>query len=306
MAKFGSDYQGLSHHYIHNVDYSECYGNRMFSENFKIYSYGRHYLMGLRGILKDGQNFIIINDNGSSVTTNKQTWALRGAVPSWWKVFNFNPEYHLNINKVFNKYFENMVNLMQKAEKARTRKMDYIEDAQRTLKELQEYFNTFKGNFDLRKIKKSQKTVLTASHITNIDIFGIVDMETKAAKAAKRKADKQRAIYQAKQQKIELKDVELWKNGELNRLYLRFTNDTFLRVNKEKKEVQTSQGLVFRLIECKLLYKCLKDGRCLKGSRITLNGSEWIIKEWNETYLIIGCHTIPVEEIERIATILNF
>lgn len=304
MAKFGSDYSGLAHHYIHNVDYSECYGNRMFSENLKMYSYGRHYLMAQRGTLKNGDNWIIIHSDAYSVTTNKQLWALRGAVPSWWKVWNFNPEYHLNIQKVFNHYYDNIVELMTKAQRARTKRDEYINDANDLLNELQSYFQTFKGKFDLRRIKKSQKQVLNADHVLSVDMSNIIELRIKEDKVYKAKLRKAKEERERKELERAKKKIEKWRNGEISHLYGVGLKDTMLRVYDGK--VSSSKNMTFEIDECKTLYRCLKNGLCLKGSRITLNGSQWIIKTWNAERLVIGCHSIPVTEIEAVAKELNF
>jgi hypothetical protein len=302
--KFKTSYSDLSHHYIYNNDWSECYGNRMFSEGLKLYSYGHHYLMALRGVKKNGENWIIVNPNGYSPTTVKQLYILHRAIPSDFKTFSFDPKFHLHLHKVFDHYFDSIKNNIESSAKARTRTQEYINAAQKSHTELKEYFEMFKSEWDNRRLTKEMLTVINADDITTISLLSIVGIAIKKAEKLilrqKAAAEKRRK----KEIKIDKERVSDWVSGISSKLYLVCDPNTYLRIVKDG--IQTSQNLIFTIEECQKLYNCLQKGHCFKGSHIMLNNIHYNILEWNAERLTIGCHKIPTTEINKIAKELKF
>jgi len=65
--------------------------------------------------------------------------------------------------------------------------------------------------------------------------------------------------------------------------------------------IQTSLGANVPLREAKILYERIKDGKDIKGHKI----GYYTVIGLNGT-LNIGCHKIERDEMERIATLLNW
>lgn len=62
-------------------------------------------------------------------------------------------------------------------------------------------------------------------------------------------------------------------------------------------EVQTSHGAQVPVIEARKLYRALKAGVNVVGQRV----GYFMVNRVSEHEVVIGCHTIPLSEVERIA-----
>jgi len=89
---------------------------------------------------------------------------------------------------------------------------------------------------------------------------------------------------------------------------LRYGNKAYLRLHPEQPSVvQTSKNVLFSVEEAKLLYKLWNQGVILEG--ISANqikiGGYMLNKLIPGDCIIVGCHTVFAEEIERFATVLG-
>jgi hypothetical protein len=73
-----------------------------------------------------------------------------------------------------------------------------------------------------------------------------------------------------------------------------------LRVNDST--VETSKGASVPLKAAEILYKAVKSGRDVKGYKI----GYYTVTDVQPDEIIIGCHTIPMEEVELLATSQNW
>jgi len=290
--KFNTDYQGLCHHFIYNSDYSECYGNRMFTENDKIYSYGRHFVAGEK--VRDSKTneilFIALNSDSYSVTTSKQMGCLRYAIPSNWSTIEFSDCQWKDGLKTLISFERQYLDLMQKSIKARQRKEEYLNDAARTLENAKLYFELSQRagvKFDGRKLNTFWKGVFNGESVNAEQLQIEREQRAKNERAAKAKANR-------KLHADELKALNEWKTGE--RDYLRYQSTisgAYLRIKGDN--VETSENASVSVKAAKLLCKMIQAGKDIKGYNI----EGYTVISLNGT-LKIGCHDIPRSEVERI------
>jgi hypothetical protein len=113
--------------------------------------------------------------------------------------------------------------------------------------------------------------------------------KARAAQAAEREEQKQRRL---EQERSEAEQLEKWMLGTVP--YGRFSA---MRLRMKDDEVQTTHGARVPVIEARKLYRALKAGLNVAGQHI----GYYTVTRVTETEIIIGCHTIPLSEVERIA-----
>lgn len=287
--KFNSDYQALAHHWVHNRDHSECYGYRMYSKGNIMYSYGSHYMIAQFIRNKEGEA-ILFNSDSNSLTTNKQKNCVWSAIPSYMLIFEV-PGASSNSVDNIKHYFSKIENNLYNASKARTRKDEYLSNAQNYLHQLIKYIEFFKPKY---RFNKAEKLVLNSpiTNETGEQLQKASELKYKNLKIKQRKQNKE--AYQK-----ELANLELWKKGEKSHIYCSFVQDVFLRINGDY--IETSQSAKVLEKEARILYKAYKAGKKVIGSKI----SNFTIISVNGT-VKIGCHEIKMSEIKRLAKLRNW
>ena len=253
--------------------------NNIFFKNQKIYSYGHHYLLG--EFVND--KTIVINDIGYSVTTSKHISKLRYATRQYKQFFKT----EIDLDRVYN----SIQGLKDKLARARKpegyiNQMLYLWDSINEFAEWEcKEKNIFKKDYILYSTDKYNeiKRIITALN------SGSEEYKLKLAKVAKE---------QAKAQKI--KDTKalkesLIKFNEYKINSFRIGNEDFLRLSKDLKSVETSQGVTVAREEALQLYKAIKLGIDIKGYRI----GYYTVNSINGT-LKIGCHSINIESMHLI------
>lgn len=287
--KFGSNYQALAHHWVHNFDNSECYGSRMFSEGNKIYSYGYHYIIAQKIEVKpkSGNYIFLINSNRASNTTSKQMWCVRSAIPSYYTKFEV-PEAKLNHSKNIEYFLSELEDLCIKESRARS--IDYKPEIRNSLNTLQYYIDLFPQ--DKRRWTKSFKQLMNFN-FENDNINEIVELLTgivnERVRVQKKKAKiaSKKAIEKAKLQ------LKQWKNFETDKAWeIRNLGKNFLRYNKEKELIEVSNSSNITLEEALKFYKKVERGIRLLGETVD---NYKVVKAG--TNFTIGCTTLERDEL---------
>ena len=155
--------------------------------------------------------------------------------------------------------------------------------------------NSMKRYLEIFRIKSKlphslKKSVNLFLNMDNSEIMEAI----KAEQDIQKKAETQR---KKEQKKKFLELLPKWKNNEIynlpyhNRQYLRIVND----------EIETSLHTKISIETFKKYYTMLKSGKSLINEKIDY----YRVTKQDSNLLTIGCHVIPVSEINYIANLLK-
>lgn len=141
---------------------------------------------------------------------------------------------------------------------------------------------------DKRKVIAELCSTSLATHLVVKKYFKI-DVSAKIEKA-RLSTERKEAVAREK----EKEKLAEWRKGEKD--YYHFST-TALRLNGDR--IETTHGASISIPEAKMLYENLPN--------ITpgLSVGEFTVRELTDTHIVIGCHTIPLEEIQAIAVVLG-
>jgi hypothetical protein len=272
----------------------------IFFNRHTIYSYGYHFPIAT--FAKDGKTVYFTTRGYSNSTAKHINYA--------WQALNHfsfircaNPEEARNERHEENfKSFNNEAK--QSALKlANARKPEnYLRD----IEYQKELFVKYCEHFNIKVTKKLQKSFPYLFIETKED----GSEATKSERLAKAREAK-RAELRRKEEAIKAKakheeDIEKFREFKIQRLYTRFDVD-YLRLNTEAKTVETSQGVSIELDEAKRLFKLVKiavqNGGCVNCGVTVSNLYE--VTSIDSEFLIVGCHKIPMSEVNEIGARLD-
>lgn len=237
----------------------------------KIYSYGRHYLLG-KFI---DRNTIIINDTGYSVTTAKHIRELDYATSHKKQFYTTQTD----LSEVLSSVRYNI----RKLQNARKPEL-YISPSLNLWTKLNEFIEYTRHKEMVKTIEyKEIKTLIESIKSdpkTSIDALN---------KFAKTKAKKEARIENAKRKK-EVKEFRTYKRD-----YLTVGGMDFLRMSKDGSCVETSQRVTVTLKEARRVLRLIDLGKII-GDRINDN---FVVTAMNGS-LKVGCHNIDRDEIETL------
>jgi hypothetical protein len=301
MKKFNTDYQANAHYFAHaeKDESGENYGRRMFFTRDIMYSYGYHYIICKKVRDKKGNvNFILFNENGNSNTTAKQKSIVKRAlfqkvIEVYTDIENFKPLAELKQQERV------LIELSDKLKRAR---VEYtINSYRREILQRRANCQFLIKEYKLKsKLTKSLKDLFLSD---DAEFFELLDTQAgKRLARIKRESnaqDRQRAKEEAEAIRKEAENIEKWKSGELKKLYLNYTKDDFLRISEDLQTVETSQGISVPTAEAKRVLKLI-DKKAIVGEKID---EKYIVTSLNG-FLKVGCHSIKIEEINRIKELI--
>lgn len=259
---------------------SEGRASRIFFEGPSIYSYGRHFEMAR---FVDAET-VFITSHGYSVSTAKHLSLVRRAVQH--KTVYIVPQFTYHPDNV--RYFIGQAKASyDKAKRARTHVSWHIQDAKAQVEQARRYMTQFKV-----AVPAEQRELWVALHTEtylNGDVQAALLAKEREAKQAERESQKQRRLEKEQEERERL---EQWIAGELS-----YGHFSAMRLRVYNDEVQTTHGARVPIIEARKLYRALKAGLNVAGQHI----GHYTVTRVTETEMIIGCHNIPLSEIERIA-----
>jgi len=245
----------------------------MYFYNNKIFSYGSHYLLGY---FIDNDT-ILINDKGYSNTTSKHINLITGATRNRKQYFVTKTDY-----KIVNRNIKDYLNKITRARKAKEYYLNIIDS---TLKIYFDYLEYTKQKTKHKKYKEHRETLRLAN-----DFYNNFDNLQETIK----EANKKQAI---KDKKAIIQKVKDWKNLKIN-WFRNKTNNDFLRLRNDF--IETSQGVKIPILEAKRLLKLIEHKNII-GQRVD---NRFIVKAFNSV-LKVGCHNIPVKEINYIKQLIK-
>jgi hypothetical protein len=255
---------------------SEANCKNVFFENNRIYSYGHHYLLAEFIKNSKGDEAIMINNSGYSVTTSSHINQVTGATRQYKQFFTMQCEakkvaYQLEI-------------LAQKLSKAKKPEL-YINPAEYLFTKFNE-FQSWNG------LTNDTLNLMKINEIINVFRGGVYsDYLHNQAKRIKQAENKQKREANKKFKK----DLQKFFNYELDYIYNNPTNEDFCRISKDNENIETSQHVKVPIREAKVLYKLIKAKKDIKGFNIsgyTVIGLNGVLK--------IGCHKINIDNMNEI------
>ncbi|MCP4255495.1 MAG: hypothetical protein GY775_19240 [Candidatus Scalindua sp.] len=299
---FKTDYQGLAHHWVHNDDYSHCYSNKMFSEKEIIYSYNRSFIIAKKIQIKSEFVFLV-NTETYSVTTSKQQRSVRVAIPNYYKIFNVSHIFTSEKPNPSNRcHLKNIEHYLDKIEEfaileSKAKSVDYKPKIRLWLEELKLYIKVF--NPDKRRFTKTLKTLLNID--SKDDLVGLVELLTgirnervRAHKRAKTLAHKKALIK-------ENLDIKKWLNYEKDRILTIYNSHNYLRLSKDKLNIEVSNGAKVSVKEAKILIHRINKGEKILGSTI----ESYKIVKFNNSIFQAGCTTLEKYEVNKMCSLIG-
>ena len=284
------DSRGVAHLWANKVqsDARNPNGSLYFNGD-TIYSYGSHFPIA-RHL---NNNVIFFTTRDYSNTTSKHKLYVHRAIPDTYKVFmvqDVRLDYH---NDNLEYYYKQMELFYNKMLKALSNGRYYQQEANSYASYFADYYHTFK----IKDKMFYNKMDALHSKINNPPLATIEKWKRYKDGAELRAKNKSRIKNEDKAHLMAL-NYELWREGKENYSIWCY-NPMWLRVKDDY--IQTSAGASVKLESAKVLYEMIKRGIDIKGHKIdgytviSLNG-----------VLKIGCHNIPLSEVDRIATQLNW
>lgn len=269
-------------------------GSSFFFEGPSIFSYGHHF--EIARIVRPG--VVLFNESSYSVSTSKHQGYARSAVShmrvfripglKWQADINHNESAKYYIQTLNNSLF--CISRMRKdpqwrlgiyaslAEEAAAYVLEFGKDIQKPLQRA------------IADIYEKRENPLTPDQLEKMKARAKTEREN----AKKQRIEKEQR--EAQDKKEELAKLEAWKNGEGVSVSMRYDMPTYLRI--KGKEIETSRGASVPLIEARKLWHIMEAGASIDGVHI----GHYTVTRLQDQNLVIGCHTIPLEEVKRIAS----
>lgn len=275
MKTVFSNSRELIHVFAQRTQSNGRASNVFFESGDKLYSYGHHYLLAEFIKNEQGEEAIMINNSGYSVTTSKHISEVRQGTRQYKQFFTTetSPKHVLF-------RLEQLVYSLQKARKPEM----YIDSAKYIFDKYQEFIAWNGPNNDL---------VSDAKINALMSVFNGASYADYMAEQAERikEAEKKKQEEQVKRQKIALKKFFAY---EVNSVYGTMEED-FCRISKDYLFVETTQGVRVPIASAKVLYQMIKAKRDIKGFDLcgyTVIGLNGVLR--------IGCHRINKNNMKKI------
>lgn len=252
----------------------------IFFEGPSIYSYGRHFEMA-----RFVEGVVLVNGARYSVTTSKHQSYVRRAITQY-PSFNVPSMEDHSANVAY--LIDQSRDHYDKALRARKYQDALLTDGRMYKVHAKEYIEKF-GVAVPDSHAELWRLIRTNAYVKS-DVQEALLRNAREARAKERDAQQAREAVQRAQ---EAEQLEKWKaGGSVGRYFSAMA----LRVKGDV--VQTSRGAEVPIIEAKKLYRLLALTPSLAiGRRV----GHFTVSNVTETELVVGCHTIPLDEIERIA-----
>jgi hypothetical protein len=270
MKKVFSNSADVMHVFV-GQDQQEGKCSNVFFYGSKLYSYGYHYLLAEFIKNKKGENAILINDEGYSVTTAKHIQQIKQASRQFDQFFTTSTDE----KKVISKLIE-LANKLEKAKKP----IIYINESNKLFASYSKWCT-----WNETKVDK-----LVQAYFDTIKSYENKDSYSKTYSDLNKNIEKFKSKKQKDEEKLKLK-----KFFDYETSYLYNMNEDFVRISKDKLSIETSQRVSIPIKEAATLYRIILSGKNIKGIKI----GEYTCIGLNGT-LKIGCHHINVKNMHKV------
>tara|TARA_R110002074_G_scaffold124129_4_gene260378 strand:+ start:744 stop:1700 length:957 start_codon:yes stop_codon:yes gene_type:complete len=264
----------------------------IFFNGNKLYSYGYHYLLGLR--LNNGT--LIINDDGYSVSTGRHISILRSAATHK-KVFCLS-EIHLD------NMFKNIVINNQKMKKAWKHKIFYARSIVRNFEKYEEFLSYCKKNrTTIKEISREFPGVIADKRSSYYKDMKSIYLSVKEDLPLLEKTDAAEAAIRLKKLAEKNKKNQIKWRADSNFTFYggMFNEPALLRICKASKYIESTKGVKLPIDVCKHFLNLLFSGENLVNSRL----DNYVVNFYDGKTLKINCHTFLQKELENILVLIN-
>lgn len=279
-----SDIYAVAHHWANRIGEGAKASN-LFFEQEKIYSYGRHFLIAKHVYNEHGGHAVLLTERTYSRSTSAHVNIVRRA-SSHLHLLNV-PDPDLPAEELFEKWYNRIKGIAGALDNAR-KPQKYLLDIQAVFERAKHYADFY--GFAMPEI------LIKAAEIQNTaQYFELLQQERELRKAQEKKA-------QADALKVQRLKLKIWRKFGIDYLPAADGFD-YLRFNKEKQSIETSQKVEFPLAAGHQLYglvlATLKKGGC-RGCRESFLG-RYSISQINKRFIRVGCHKVSLTEIQSFA-----
>ena len=257
-----------------------------------IYSYGSHFPIAKHAINNKGETAILFTTRGYSNTTSKHISKVRQSIPNRENIiYCNNPENTANDNILYwNREIDCIYRALAKAKKPEK----YLLELSQLKHQLEKYCS-----FMLVEIPETISLKLDITSKAEIVEIVAKEQAIKAEQEAKREKEQQKEIN---------KQLKKFRTFERFNLYSKFS---YLRYNEATQRIETSQRVEIPVKLAKVFYTAIKTAlnnidnptsQMLENLKIL----DYTVKTLKKDFIVIGCHTIEMKEINKIAKTLNF
>ena len=286
MRKVLKNHSEVAHYWANKVQ-PEGNGSSMFYHSETIYSYGHHFPIAKH----INNNLILFTSKDYSSSTSKHKCITRSAIPSGIEVLTVPIVRTASISEHIENvcYFTGEIKrYFGKSQRARKYKGSYLQSGLSLIKQMERYLELFRIKSKLpSSLKKSVNLFL---NMDNSEVMEVIKVEQEIQKKA--------VLQQRKEQEKKFKQLlPKWKTGEVYNLpyhkeqYLRLVND----------EIETSLHVKISIDTFNRYYSLLKVGVSLIDIKI----DHYRVTKQDSNLITIGCHRVPVTEVEYIAKLLK-
>jgi len=277
MKTVFSNHSEVCHVWANNTDLNAIgRASNIFFEGDKIYSYGRHFILG-KWFIHNNRVLTFLNTKSYSNSTSKHQNHLGKAVNG----LTFSIEFPNNSNfeighlgQVRRDLEEEIKDLIKRQLRARSNDY-YIQEVNAKaslITRLNQSFPDIVNPINLNEIKDYQKAYLYATNLRN-------------------NREEREQAKQAKKVEKEQKYLNQWLNGNWNgQLY---NLPVHLRLSGDN--IETSHGAKVPTLQAFKLLKDIRDGKDCKGIKI----GNYTVIETTLDHVKIGCHIIKWEIINE-------
>lgn len=279
MKRVFRSYDEVCHVWAQQTQAEGRAGN-IFFEGKSIYSYGRHFEAAR---FVDSET-VLVNAYRYSVSTAQHLSLIRRAVRHK-QVFTVPSMTDHRANVAY--LIEQARDHFDKAKRARKHADWDIRAGRATVETTRDYIIKFQV-----AVPDSHVDVWQALHTDtylNSEVQATLLAKARAAQASEREEQKRRREVEAQRQAEQLAK---WVAGDA--AWGRFSE---MRLRIKDDHVETTHGARVPVIEARKLYRAMKAGVNVEGQQV----GYYRVTRVTESELVIGCHNIPMSEVERIA-----
>ena len=219
MTRYSSNYE-LAHGWANSLSRSGRNGNGSlsFSGNV-IYSYSTPIAQFI-----EGENAVLFNTKQYSVTTTNHQSIINRAIPYSFDIieipFDCYKDYYSDFHNLkghhsnFEAWENYLIDLYNKIKRARSKKEEYLKEAEIIKSQIQKYYNIFVSQIDKRKLSKNIRNIINQ----NFSADDLANLQEERARLAK----------------LKIKREELKRKKQIEEQIQKFYNHQANQVNSQK------------------------------------------------------------------------
>ena len=246
-------------------------GGSFFFEKDKIFSYGYHFC-----IARFHKGKLLFTKKTYSKTTSKHINHVWSATRQHDHIMCYDPSsnYGSSNFSAWENDIDKQLALLGKARKPEL----YLSELSRLIDEVKKYAEFMEFEIPTRLKEMVDSTEVNAMLLS--EAAKIAEVRKQQAKLEKERVEQ---------------EVERFRTFEVSRVHGRGSDIDYLRVSEEGG-FETSQGISLSIEEGLRLYMAIKLGKLKRGDNVL----HYTVRSIDEKMLVVGCHNIPIKEIDMV------